>query len=210
MLTTPRERAQRTRQNPASRGQGRLAHDCLPARFSSALSGSNRRARRAEVQLGGRDQRRDRARLGAARLPRQAQRSRAPIQKLADSVSAWFVPVVVVVAVITAAAWAIFGPAPAYAYAMVNAVAVLIIACPCALGLATPMSIMVATGRGAQSGILIRNAEALEVMEKIDTLVLDKTGTLTEGKPKLVTVFAESGFDEKEVLSYAASLEKGS
>jgi Cu+-exporting ATPase len=144
------------------------------------------------------------------RMVSEAQRSRAPIQKLADSVAAWFVPAVMIAAGSTAVAWVIFGPAPAYAYAIVNAVAVLIIACPCALGLATPMSIMVATGRGAQFGILIRNAEALEIMEKVDTLVLDKTGTLTEGKPKLVTVFAESGFDEKQILSFASSLEKGS
>jgi Cu+-exporting ATPase len=144
------------------------------------------------------------------RMVNEAQRSRAPIQKLADSVSAWFVPVVVIIAALTAVAWGIFGPAPAYAYAMVNAVAVLIIACPCALGLATPMSIMVATGRGAQSGILIRNAESLETMEKVDTLVLDKTGTLTEGRPKLVTVYAEPGFDEKQILSFAVGLEKGS
>lgn len=140
----------------------------------------------------------------------EAQRSRAPIQGLADQVSSWFVPLVVGIALFSAAIWAIFGPEPTYAYALVNAVAVLIIACPCALGLATPMSIMVGTGRGAQSGILIRNAEALERMEKIDTLVFDKTGTLTEGKPKLITVKSLSGFTEHAVLELAASIEKGS
>lgn len=144
------------------------------------------------------------------RMVSEAQRSRAPIQKLSDVVSAWFVPAVVIIAVTTAIVWAFFGPEPAYAYALVNAVAVLIIACPCALGLATPMSVMVGTGRGAQEGILIRNAEALEVLEKVDTLVLDKTGTLTEGKPKLITVKALVGFQEDEILQLAASLEKGS
>ena len=121
------------------------------------------------------------------RMVAEAQRSRAPIQRLADQVSAWFVPAVVAVAVLTALAWGLFGPEPRLAYALVNAVAVLIIACPCALGLATPMSIMVATGRGAQAGVLIKNAEALETLEKVDTLVVDKTGTLTEGKPRLVS-----------------------
>ncbi|HEX4924827.1 MAG TPA: copper-translocating P-type ATPase, partial [Bdellovibrionales bacterium] len=144
------------------------------------------------------------------RMVNEAQRSRAPIQKLADVVSSWFVPAVVIVAVITAIVWALFGPEPAYTYALVNAVAVLIIACPCALGLATPMSVMVGTGRGAQAGILIRDAEALEVLEKVDTLVLDKTGTLTEGKPKLMTVEALNGFNESRVLELAASLEAGS
>src|SRR5262249_20597345 len=131
------------------------------------------------------------------RMVGEAQRSRAPIQRLADWVSAWFVPTVVVVAVITALVWGLYGPEPRLAYALVNAVAVLIIACPCALGLATPMSIMVGTGRGAQAGVLIKNAEALEMnaealemMEKVDTIVVDKTGTLTEGKPRLVTVIA--------------------
>ena len=117
-----------------------------------------------------------------------AQRSRAPIQRLADKVSAWFVPAVIAVALVAFAAWAIFGPEPRFAYALVAAVTVLIIACPCALGLATPMSIMVGVGRGASAGVLIRNAEALERMEKVDTLVVDKTGTLTEGKPKVVEI----------------------
>jgi Cu+-exporting ATPase len=140
-----------------------------------------------------------------------AQRSRAPIQRLADQVSAWFVPAVVIIAIVTFIAWALLGPAPAFAYAVVNAVAVLIIACPCALGLATPMSIMVGVGRGAGAGILIRNAEALEAMEKVDTLVVDKTGTLTEGKPRLVSVVAgPGGVDERELLVLAAGLERGS
>jgi Cu+-exporting ATPase len=143
------------------------------------------------------------------RMVAEAQRSRAPIQRLADQVSAWFVPVVVVVAVLTALGWALFGPEPRLAYALVNAVAVLIIACPCALGLATPMSIMVATGRGAQAGVLIKNAEALETLEKVNTLVVDKTGTLTEGKPRFVSVVATDGVAEAEVLALAA-LERGS
>lgn len=138
----------------------------------------------------------------------QAQRSRAPIQKLADKVSGYFVPAVVVIAVISALAWFFFGPEPAFTYAMVNAVAVLIIACPCALGLATPMSIMVGTGQGAIHGVLIKNAEALETLEKITTLVVDKTGTLTIGKPKLALVKPLSGFSEDEVLAAAAALEK--
>ncbi|MGH7325641.1 MAG: copper-transporting P-type ATPase, partial [Candidatus Rokuibacteriota bacterium] len=140
----------------------------------------------------------------------EAQRSRAPIQRLADQVSAWFVPAVVAVAIISAIAWATIGPEPRAAYAIVNAVAVLIIACPCALGLATPMSIMVGTGRGATAGVLIKNAEALEVLEKVDTLVVDKTGTLTEGKPRLVSVVAAPGFREEEVLRLAAGLERAS
>ncbi|MCE9508105.1 MAG: copper-translocating P-type ATPase [Alphaproteobacteria bacterium] len=140
----------------------------------------------------------------------KAQRTRAPIQRLADVVAGWFVPAVVVTAVLTALAWGFFGPEPRLAYALVNAVAVLIIACPCALGLATPMSIMAGTGRGALAGVLIRDAEALETLEKVDTLVIDKTGTLTEGKPKLITVIAASGFDETTVLRMAASLELGS
>lgn len=144
------------------------------------------------------------------RMVTEAQRSRAPIQRLADVVASYFVPAVIVAAILTAIAWAVWGPEPAMAYALVNAVAVLIIACPCALGLATPMSIMVGTGRGAQAGVLIRDAEALETMEKVDTLVLDKTGTITEGKPKLVVVKAFSGFTENDVLRYAAALEKGS
>ncbi|NKX68185.1 copper-translocating P-type ATPase (plasmid) [Labrenzia sp. 5N] len=139
-----------------------------------------------------------------------AQRSRAPIQKWADMVAGKFVPAVIAVAVLSFVTWAIWGPAPAFAYALVSAVAVLIIACPCALGLATPMSIMTATGRGAQAGVLIKNAEALERFEKIDTLIVDKTGTLTEGKPKLVAVLPETGHDETEVLRLAATLEKGS
>ena len=140
----------------------------------------------------------------------EAQRSRAPIQKLADTVAGWFVPAVVTVAVVTFIVWAMWGPAPALAYALVNAVAVLIIACPCALGLATPMSIMVGTGKGAQNGILIKNAEALETLEKVDTLVVDKTGTLTEGKPKLVSVAPAAGFDEDELLAWVAAIEVAS
>jgi P-type Cu+ transporter len=143
-------------------------------------------------------------------LVSEAQRSRAPIQRLADVVASWFVPAVVLVAVLTAAVWGSVGPEPRLAYALVNAVAVLIIACPCALGLATPMSIMVGTGRGASAGVLVKNAEALELLEKVDTLVVDKTGTLTEGKPRLVTVQAAPGRTEQEVLATAAALEKGS
>ncbi|QID19794.1 copper-translocating P-type ATPase [Nitrogeniibacter mangrovi] len=139
-----------------------------------------------------------------------AQKSRAPIQKFADMVAGRFVPAVIGVAVLAFVAWAIWGPAPAYAYALVSAVSVLIIACPCALGLATPMSIMTATGRGAQAGVLIKNAEALERFEKVDTLIVDKTGTLTEGKPKLVAVLPEANHAETEVLRLAASLERGS
>ncbi len=139
-----------------------------------------------------------------------AQRSRAPIQRLADRVAGWFVPTVIAVALIAFAAWATFGPEPRFAFGMVAAVSVLIIACPCALGLATPMSIMVGVGRGAQAGVLIKNAEALERMEKVDTLVVDKTGTLTEGKPKVVAVVALPGFDETQVLHFAASAERGS
>jgi Cu+-exporting ATPase len=139
-----------------------------------------------------------------------AQRSRAPIQRLADQIAAWFVPAVIAVAVIAFASWAVFGPEPRFAYGLVAAVSVLIIACPCALGLATPMSIMVGVGRGAQEGVLIRDAEALERMEKVDTLVVDKTGTLTEGKPSVVTVTPAAGFDEMQVVRYAASLERGS
>jgi len=139
-----------------------------------------------------------------------AQRSRAPIQRLADQVASWFVPAVIVVAIAAFAAWAWFGPEPRLAFGMVAAVSVLIIACPCALGLATPMSIMVGVGRGAQAGVLIKNAEALERMEKIDTLVVDKTGTLTEGKPKVVAVVAVAGFQENEILRLAASVERAS
>jgi P-type Cu+ transporter len=140
----------------------------------------------------------------------EAQRSRAPIQRLADQVAAWFVPAVVVVAIVTFVVWSVWGPFPALAYALVNAIAVLIIACPCALGLATPMSIMTGTGKGAQHGILIRNAEALETLEKIDTLVVDKTGTLTMGKPDLVAVTPSDGIDEAELLSAVAAVEAGS
>ncbi|MCF6326820.1 MAG: heavy metal translocating P-type ATPase [Devosiaceae bacterium] len=139
-----------------------------------------------------------------------AQRSRAPIQKFADVVAGKFVPVVILIAIIAFASWAIWGPAPAYAYALVSAVAVLIIACPCALGLATPMSIMTATGRGAQVGVLIKNAEALERFAKVDTLIVDKTGTLTEGKPKLVAVLPSDKYSEDEILTLAATLERGS
>ncbi len=140
----------------------------------------------------------------------EAQRSRAPIQRLADRVSAWFVPTVIGVAIVTFAAWALLGPEPRLGHAVVNAVSVLIIACPCALGLATPMSIMVGTGRGATSGVLIKHAEALEVMEKVDTLVVDKTGTLTEGRPRLMGVTATPGFDENEILRLGAALERAS
>jgi Cu+-exporting ATPase len=140
----------------------------------------------------------------------QAQRSRAPIQRLADQVSGWFVPLVIGVAVAAFAAWAVFGPEPRLTYGLVAAVSVLIIACPCALGLATPMSIMVGVGRGAQAGVLIKNAEALERMEKVDTLVIDKTGTLTEGKPKVVAIVPAQGFNETEVLRLAASVERAS
>ena len=139
-----------------------------------------------------------------------AQRSRAPIQKYADQVAGMFVPAVIAVAIVSFVVWSIWGPDPAMAYGLVSAVAVLIIACPCALGLATPMSIMTATGTGAQLGVLIKNAEALERFEKIDTLIVDKTGTLTEGKPRLVAVLPEDGHDEAEVLRLAASLERGS
>ncbi|HED19436.1 MAG TPA: copper-translocating P-type ATPase, partial [Gammaproteobacteria bacterium] len=139
-----------------------------------------------------------------------AQRSRAPIQKLADVVAGYFVPTVVIISVITFIVWALWGPQPAIAYAVINAVAVLIIACPCALGLATPMSIMVGTGKGAMMGVLFKNAEALEVLRKVDTLVVDKTGTLTEGKPKLVSVVAVDGFHEHDALRLAASLERAS
>jgi Cu+-exporting ATPase len=139
----------------------------------------------------------------------EAQRSRAPIQRLADVVSSYFVPAVMIIAVVTFAVWSIWGPEPRMAHGLVNAVAVLIIACPCALGLATPMSIMVATGKAAQNGILFRNAEAIEVMRQVDTLVVDKTGTLTQGKPQLVSVVA-MGIDEETLLRFAASLERSS
>src|SRR5271165_814931 len=140
----------------------------------------------------------------------QAQRSRAPIQRLADRVAAWFVPTVIAISIVTFAAWLLLGPQPRLAHALVNAVAVLIIACPCALGLATPMAIMVGTGRGAQAGVLIRNAEALETLEKVDTLVVDKTGTLTEGKPRLTRVTPGGDLSADELLRLAASVERGS
>ncbi len=142
------------------------------------------------------------------RMVSEAQRSKAPIQKLADVVSAWFVPIVVLVAIVTFIVWGLWGPEPRLAHAVVNSVAVLMIACPCALGLATPMSIMVGTGKGASMGVLIKNAEALEILEKVDTLVVDKTGTLTEGKPMLVTVEPVDPFDETTLLQRAASLER--
>src|SRR5207249_6842036 len=138
----------------------------------------------------------------------EAQRTRAPIQRLADVVSSYFVPAVVGIAIIAFLAWSVYGPPPAMAFALVSAISVLIIACPCALGLATPLSIMVGTGRGAQSGVLIRNAEALELLARADTLVVDKTGTLTEGKPRLVGVTAVAGFNETELLRLAAGLER--
>ncbi len=141
------------------------------------------------------------------RMVSEAQRTRAPIQRLADVVSAYFVPIVIVIAVLTFITWSLLGPEPRIIHALVNAVAVLIIACPCALGLATPMSIMVGMGRGAKSGVLIRNAEALETMEGVDTLLVDKTGTLTEGKPQVVSILPENS---EEVLSIAAAIEKGS
>ncbi len=142
------------------------------------------------------------------RMVGEAQRSRAPIQRLADTVAGWFVPAVIAVAVLSAIVWALYGPEPRLAHALLSAVAVLIIACPCALGLATPMAIMVGTGRGAQAGVLVRNAETLELLEKVDTLVVDKTGTLTEGKPKLVSITAMNGRHEMELLRLAASLEQ--
>jgi P-type Cu+ transporter len=144
------------------------------------------------------------------RLVGEAQQSRAPIQRLADRVAAYFVPAVVLVAALAFVAWSIWGPAPRLAHALVNAVAVLIIACPCALGLATPMAIMVGTGRGAQAGVLIKNAEALELLARVDTMVVDKTGTLTEGRPRVTGVDAAGGWNENEVLSLAAAVERGS
>jgi len=140
----------------------------------------------------------------------EAQRSRAPIQKLADKVAGWFVPGVILIAIVTFIAWSLIGPDPRLAHALINAVAVLIIACPCALGLATPMSIMVATGKGATQGVLFKNAEAIEIMRQIDTLVVDKTGTLTEGKPKLISLKVKTGQEEEALLKIAADLERGS
>jgi Cu+-exporting ATPase len=143
-------------------------------------------------------------------LVSKAQRSRAPIQRLADRVSGWFVPVVIAISLITFIVWASFGPEPRLAHALVNAVAVLIIACPCALGLATPIAIMVGTGRGAHAGVLIKNAEALEILEKVDTLVIDKTGTLTEGKPRVTSMVTAIRMNENELLRLVASVEQGS
>ena len=140
----------------------------------------------------------------------EAQRSKAPIQKLADSVAGIFVPAVILISIITFIVWSVWGPEPAFSYAIINAVSVLIIACPCALGLATPMSIMVSTGRGANLGVLFKNAESIELMRKVTALVVDKTGTLTEGRPKLVTVKPENDIQETIFLSMIASLEKGS
>src|SRR5205807_7910066 len=144
------------------------------------------------------------------RLVGEAQRSRAPVERLVNRVARYFVPAVLGVAVLTFAAWGVWGPVPAAAHGLVNAVAVLIIACPCALGLATPMAIMVGVGRGAEDGVLVKNAEALEVLEKADTLIVDKTGTLTEGKPRLVAVEPAEGTTADELLRLAASLERGS
>jgi P-type Cu+ transporter len=144
------------------------------------------------------------------RMVSQAQRSRAPIQRLADRVAGWFVPAVIAISILTFVLWSLLGPEPRLAHGLVNAVAVLIIACPCALGLATPIAIMVGTGRGAQAGVLIKNAEALELMEKVDTLVIDKTGTLTDGKPRVTSVVTTAGREEKELLRIVASLEQGS
>jgi Cu+-exporting ATPase len=140
----------------------------------------------------------------------EAQRTRAPIQRLADTVSAWFVPAVVLVAVVAFVAWSVWGPPPALVFALVSAIAVLIIACPCALGLATPMAIMVGTGRGASSGVLVRNAEALERLERVDTLIVDKTGTLTEGRPRVARIIAVPPHTEAEVLGFAAAVERPS
>jgi Cu+-exporting ATPase len=144
------------------------------------------------------------------RMVGEAQRTRAPIQRLADRIAAYFVPAVVLAAVVTFAVWAVWGPAPRLAHALVNSVAVLIVACPCALGLATPMAIMVGTGRGAHAGVLIRNAEALELLARVDVLVVDKTGTLTEGKPRVTAIETATGFTESDLLRLAASVERGS
>jgi P-type Cu+ transporter len=140
----------------------------------------------------------------------QAQRSRAPIARLADQVASWFVPLVIAAAFAAFAAWSVYGPEPRFAFGLVAAVSVLIIACPCALGLATPMSIMVGVGRGAQAGVLVKNAEALERLEKVDTLIIDKTGTLTEGRPKIAAVIPAAGFSAADVLRFAASVERAS
>src|SRR3954463_11547025 len=138
----------------------------------------------------------------------EAQRSRAPIQRMADKVAGWFVPAVLAVAILAFVGWSVWGPSPALAHALVAAVSVVIIACPCALGLATPISIMVGIGRGAREGVLIKDAEALELMEKVDTLVIDKTGTLTEGAPRVQQVTAADGFSQAQLIAYAAALEK--
>src|SRR5690606_14604387 len=140
-----------------------------------------------------------------------ASRSRAPIQNLADRISAWFVPAVVIFALLTFAVWAIWGPDPAYVFALVNAISVLIIACPCALGLATPMSVMVGVGKGAQNGVLIKTAEALEKMDKVNPLIIDNTGTITEGKPTVEKIGTfDNGYGDTEVLQYAVSLNSNS
>jgi Cu+-exporting ATPase len=144
------------------------------------------------------------------RMVSEAQRTRAPIQQLADRVSSWFVPAVILIAVLTFVIWAVAGPEPKMAHALVSAVAVLIIACPCALGLATPMSVMVAMGRGAQAGVLIRNAEAIEMLERVDTVDVDKTGTLTEGRPRLVTIEPAQGIQNSYLIRLVASLERAS
>jgi len=144
------------------------------------------------------------------RMVSEAQRSRAPIQRLADKVAGWFVPAVILIAIVTFLAWGTIGPQPRFAHAIVNAVAVLIIACPCALGLATPVAVMVGTGRGAHAGVLIRNAEALETLEKVDTLLLDKTGTLTEGKPRVTGITPAAAFNADQLLYLAAALERAS
>jgi Cu+-exporting ATPase len=182
---------------PASKGVGAKV-------IAGTLNGSAAFVMRAE-KVG-----RDTLLAQIVQMVAAAQRSRAPIQRLADQVSAWFVPLVIAVALLAFAAWATFGPEPRFSFALVAAVTVLVIACPCALGLATPMSIMVGVGRGAQAGILIRNAEAIERLEKVDTLVVDKTGTLTEGKPKVVAVAPAQDFDEATVLRFAASVERSS
>src|SRR4029077_15987269 len=144
------------------------------------------------------------------RMVGEAQRSRAPVQRLADRVASYFVPAVVLIAAVTFIIWAGLGPAPRMANALVNAVAVLIIACPCALGLATPMAIMVGTGRGALAGVLVKQAEALEILEKVDTVVVDKTGTLTEGRPRVTSIIAAAGGNETQILRIAATIERAS
>ena len=181
-----------------------VAKETGEALIAGTINGSGSIAMRAE-KVGG-----ETLLAQIVQMVSQAQRSRAAIQRLADKVSGWFVPTVILLALLTFLAWMIWGPSPALGYAVVNAVAVLIIACPCALGLATPMSIMVAVGRGAHAGILVKNAEALETLEKVDTLVIDKTGTLTEGKPTVTAIQAAPGFDDQTLLRGAASLESHS